>query len=253
MGNDDNEIPTLAWMAYFACGPGHQMIDRFPPVGDGNCCWGALVRGPESCLCWQPVYDLNQQAPDATAVTLLRAGIEPTTRTTMCGDCAYRPNSPEKNSDPTYNGDPEFLERIARDAERFWCHQGMRRPLKWVHPSGQEIPGSDAAYDPPKAKVDNGFVPFKADGTPAELCAGWDARRRALASHTDLPDDHTCNKCLSCKQLAGGDDDRSPWSAWEQLPEESKLAIRLGFVYPIPCDHCSGSGVEPADPQRSAP
>jgi hypothetical protein len=42
-------------------------------------------------------------------------------------------------------------------------------PVAYRHPSGAEIPGHPAGYDPPI--VDG--VPCKADGTPADLCAGW--------------------------------------------------------------------------------
>lgn len=68
-----------------------------------------------------------------------------------------------------------MLDRIAA-IDRFWCHQGMRRPLYWEHPAGVRITGSPADYDPPIEDL----VPFKADGTPADLCAGWAARSRAL-------------------------------------------------------------------------
>lgn len=157
------------------CGAGNP---DFPDLG-GGCCWGADLYGPESCTaCWEPVYDLEQADPDPLAVRLLAGGVTPVTRTAMCGDCAYRPGSPEKAGDPQHRGDAEFLEHIAQAGERFWCHQGMRRPLLYRHPSGAQVPGHPAAYKPPI--VDG--VPYQADGRPGELCAGWDARRRALAA-----------------------------------------------------------------------
>jgi hypothetical protein len=160
--------------------------DLFPPVGDGGCCDGELQYGPAGCTCWRPVYDLEQQPVDEDAQRLLAAGVEPVTRRLMCGDCAYRPDSPEKSGDETYEGDAEFLDNIAQTNRQFWCHQGMRIPLKWVHPAGIEIPGHPGAYRPPI--VDN--VPYRADGTPAELCAGWAARRRALVAVGEaLPDE----------------------------------------------------------------
>lgn len=149
----------------------------FPDAGNGTCCIGAAVYGPHRCTCWEPVFDLEQAPVDKTAVQWLGAGVTPVTRTRMCGDCAYRPNSPEKSGDETYAGDPDFLEGIAVNGERFWCHQGLRKPIAWRHPSGVEIPAHPGGYDPPKV---NG-VPYRADGSPGELCAGWDARRRALA------------------------------------------------------------------------
>lgn len=142
------------------------------------CCWGVVNDGPAGCLCWDPVHDLDQQPPDPQAVRLLAAGLEPSTRDGMCGDCAYRPESPEKTGDPTYRGDPEFLELIAENGHRFWCHDGMRRTLRLVHPSGMEIDGHPGAYDPP---IIDG-IPYRADGRPAALCAGWAARSRAIAA-----------------------------------------------------------------------
>jgi hypothetical protein len=132
-----------------------------------ECCEGAIDDGAAGCTCWEPIYDLEQQQPDTNA--------EPTTRTRMCGDCAYRPDSPEKSGDPSYRGDAAELERIAA-TDRFWCHDGMRKPVKWRHPAGIEVDGHPGSYDP--AIVD--FTPYKADGTPGNLCAGWDARRKAL-------------------------------------------------------------------------
>lgn len=150
----------------------------FPEVGDGTCCMGAAVYGPNRCTCWVPVFDLEQADIDQDAVRALAAGVAPNIRERMCPDCAYRPNSPEKSGDGTYVGDADTLEGLALRGERFWCHQGVRKPVAWRHPSGAEIPGHDGGYEPPI--INN--VPYRADGTPAELCAGWDARRRALAA-----------------------------------------------------------------------
>lgn len=131
-------------------------------AGKGMCCVAAAEGGALECICWKPVYDTDQQD--------LRPGAPmPESPPRMCGDCAYRPRSPERTGDPAYQGDSEFLHRIAGDGHPFWCHQGMRRPLKWVHPSGAEIPGSPAGYRPPI----HGGTPYKADGTAATLCSGW--------------------------------------------------------------------------------
>lgn len=145
------------------------------PDTGGTCCYGAVIYGPGRCTCWTPVFDLEQAEPDQQLVTWLAAGIEPNTRQRMCHGCAYRPNSPEQSDDPTYLGDHDELERIARE-DRFWCHQGMRRPVAWRHPTSVEVPGHPGGYQPPI--VNN--VPYKADGTPGELCAGWAARHRAV-------------------------------------------------------------------------
>lgn len=160
------------------CGVGGE---DFPPVGDGGCCYGEAMNGPAGCTCWTPVYDLDQQPPDELAQRLLENGVTPVTRRLMCEDCAYRPGSPEKTGAPDHAGDAEFLEGIAMAGERFWCHQGIRRPARWVHPAGAVHEGGPAAYSPPIVDA----VPYRADGSPAELCAGWDARRRALAVDRD--------------------------------------------------------------------
>lgn len=160
----------------------HDAGPDFPDTG-GTCCMGAAIYGPARCTCWKPIYDLEQAEVDKDAVRALAAGVTPTTRDTMCPDCAYRPNSPEKSGDEGYAGDSDTLEGLAARGDRFWCHTGIRRPVKWVHPSGIEIPGHAGNYMPPI--VNN--VPYKADGSPAELCAGWDARRRALAASRTEP------------------------------------------------------------------
>ncbi len=49
-----------------------------------------------------------------------------------------------------------------------------------------------------------------------------------------------CERCGGCKQIASGEEG-APWSTWEALPPESKLAIELGVVYPIDCPDCVGS------------
>ena len=97
----------------------------------------------------------------------------------MCHDCAYRPNSPEKTGDEAYAGDPQELERLARE-DRFWCHDGMRQPRSWLHPpSGVTIAAVLAGdYQPPIIEG----IPWRADGQPGLLCAGWAARRRALTA-----------------------------------------------------------------------
>jgi hypothetical protein len=165
------------------------------PDTDGACCMGSAMRGPGHCTCWQPVYDLEQQPLDQQARRWLAAGVEPVTRTRMCLECAYRPGSPEKTGAQGYNGDADELDRIAGSGDLFWCHEGMRKPLKFLHPSGVEFDGHPAGYDPP---IMDG-VPYRADGTPGELCAGWDARRRALAARVNheaqAPDPSTVPPC----------------------------------------------------------
>lgn len=145
------------------CGTGRD----WPDAGEGACCIGAAMFGPDRCTCWEPVYDMEQVTPDLT--------IPGTGRADMCADCAFRPDSPERNGADGYaHNDPDELDRIVGPAGGvFFCHQGIRRPIKWVHPSGAEVAGSPSNYDPPIVKN----VPFKADGTPADICHGFLVRR----------------------------------------------------------------------------
>jgi hypothetical protein len=124
------------------------------------CCAGAAEWGPGRCTCWDPVYDLEQAEPRTDEV--------PETRSQMCGDCAYRPDSPERQADP-YGmiGLPNF-----------WCHRGMRRPKEWRHPDGRVRRADPANYQPPI--VDG--VAYRADGHPAARCGGWAAEQRELAA-----------------------------------------------------------------------
>lgn len=180
-------IAAIIMVMSYVC---HGSLVDFPQIGDGTCCAGAAMLGPERCTCWEAIHDLEQQPPDQEKVRWLAAGVEPVTRDSMCGDCAYRPDSPERRGDPSYLGNAEDLERMAA-YDRFWCHQGMRRRIAWRHPSGavfeKDHPGS---YDPPII----GGIPYRVDGSPGELCAGWDARRRAIAAaraRLDQADDAT--------------------------------------------------------------
>jgi hypothetical protein len=149
------------------CGGSNYPVE-VPDLG-APCCYGAAIYGAQACTCWEPVYDLAQQQP-RTAVPQVRA--------TPCADCAYRGGSPERRGDPEYAGSGAELDRIVEAGEPFYCHQGIRRPVRYRHPSGAEVEGHAASYDPPIVVG----VPHRADGAPADLCAGWAARRlRALA------------------------------------------------------------------------
>ncbi len=148
------------------CGVGDPSL---PDAGDGVCCAGAALYGPERCTCWRSLYDREQVDP-------VPVPGPPQVRDGMCGDCAYRPGSPEKEDHPDYRGDADQLERLAASGTPFWCHDGLRRELLRRHPSGVEHPSLPGAYDPPMRDG----VPYRADGRPGLLCAGWDARRRAL-------------------------------------------------------------------------
>lgn len=144
-------------------------------IGLRECCMGAFEGGPADCTCWEPVFEVDQAE--------LQRGLVAGTRTTACSDCAYRPDSPERAGDERYMGSaPGELERLAAGAGTFWCHDGMRKPKEWRHSRlGIVVPATGDFYDPPMVDVDGEAIPFKADGTPGDRCAGWAARRAALA------------------------------------------------------------------------
>lgn len=163
---------TVSMNSFGVCGQDRDL----PDAGKGYCCMGAAVYGPNRCTCWEEEYDL-EQAPlqvhadvAPRALPLLESTGQP------CHDCAYRSGSPERRGDSGYSGDADELDELAGTNTPFWCHKGMRRVARVVHPSGVEVPGHPAAYQPP---VQDG-VPYCADGQPARVCAGWLARRRVL-------------------------------------------------------------------------
>jgi hypothetical protein len=129
---------------------------------EGNgCCAGDAIQGPEYCTCWEPVYEAVQArpVPDPDGVVA---------RDGLCGDCAFRPGSPERAEDYTR----ETLFRLADTGRPFYCHDGMRRPVLYRHPDGREVAGDTADWQPPI--VDG--IPYRLDGRPGMLCAGWAAR-----------------------------------------------------------------------------
>jgi hypothetical protein len=129
------------------------------------CCFGA-ANGEDAhdslthCTCWEPIFDLEQAPPNVE--------MEATTRETQCLDCAFRHESPE------YINESNELERSVKSGV-FYCHQGMRRPKVWRHPCGAEVIGDPADYAPPIQDS----IPYRADGSPAEKCAGWETRHNA--------------------------------------------------------------------------
>lgn len=147
----------------------------WPDVTNGiPCCEGNAYRGPASCTCWQAAYDLEQTAPRTEA----DAGVMPK----MCTDCAYRPGSPERQNDPTVVASARLLDDAVTAGIPFWCHNGLRRITHYVHPIGAiYVPEIDlaSAFTPP---IIDGR-PYKADGSPADYCAGWTARRLKEMSH----------------------------------------------------------------------
>lgn len=147
---------------------------ELPDAGHGACCIGAAVHGPQRCTCWVPVYDLDQQ-PVRPGLPLPRVPLR------MCGDCAYRPHSPERQGAEDYAGDEDLLEELVASGTPFYCHEGIRHPIAWRHPSGVEVPGHPGSYDPPILAG----VPYKADGTPANVCTGWLLRRAKVTGVAD--------------------------------------------------------------------
>ena len=129
-----------------------------------------MLGGLEGCTCWVPVYDVAQVDPAP-------GDLEP--RAAMCGDCAFRPGSPERADEWTR----EALYDLAEPGRpAFFCHDGMRRPVAWRHPAGPEVPGHPDDWQPPI----RAGVPYRADGRPGLLCAGWTAVRVArLAERSD--------------------------------------------------------------------
>lgn len=148
---------------------------RWPDVGNAEvpCCMAAVNLGHQWCTCWEPVFDVEQAAP----VTELTPGCQPT----MCGDCAYRPKSPERQGDPDAASHTDDLMHLVVTGTAFWCHEGIRRPTHWRHPSGATVPGAPNDYKP---EIVN-RVPYQADGTPALLCGGWAALRRKHAQQAN--------------------------------------------------------------------
>lgn len=129
---------------------------------DSSCCMGAATRGPHHCTCWVPVYDLEQaEELDVAAPT--------PTAAKCCVDCAYRPGSPERSDE----FEEEMLLDLPSGPSVFACHQGMRRAVTYRHPDGRELPAGEGDYMPP---IVAGRA-YRADGSPADLCAGWAARR----------------------------------------------------------------------------
>lgn len=148
-------------MAYLVANPDIDQYDeRFVD------CYGSAENGVTGCTCWVAVYSSEQFA--AQPCGLDRIDLPP--RRTRCADCAFRRDSPER-SDP-YQEDQ--LLALAFAGEPFFCHDGMRRPLIWRHPTLGDVPGDPADWHP--LIVD--AIPYRADGQPAFMCAGWTVERR---------------------------------------------------------------------------
>lgn len=139
----------------------HPDDDRAP------CCYGS-IHGQIGCTCWTPVWEHEQQpvCPPQRPEDLQA-------QRRMCGDCAYRKDSPERSNKLT----EEQLLELAEAGTPFWCHQGMRRAARWVHPDGRELPGQPDDWQPPM----RAGIPYRLDGQPGLLCAGWSTRAKHAA------------------------------------------------------------------------
>jgi hypothetical protein len=57
--------------------------------------------------------------------------------------------------------------------------------------------------------------------------------------------DNACCQCLGWKRVDDGEG--NSWKYWAELPAQSAVAVHMGFIKPITCPHCSGTGIEPAE------
>ena len=146
------------------CGGGAPAAALQVLVQMATCCQGAAELGPADCTCWEPVYDRDQAAPDPAAAPGI--GVQ-------CGDCAFRPGSPERVGDERYVS----IDQVPA-GQPFWCHRGMRKPVAWRHPAGITIEAAGDFYEPPIEASGRLGIPYKADGSPGDICAGWAARNR---------------------------------------------------------------------------
>lgn len=137
-----------------------------------DCCIGSANGGPGACTCWEVEYDQEQTPPGEPAVEVWPS---------MCDDCAYRPDSPERQHDDRYVEPPD-------NGEPFWCHRGMRKVRDWRHPAGIFVEADGDYYAPPgryleaewlDGRITRTAVPFQANGEPAKRCAGWAAHERS--------------------------------------------------------------------------
>lgn len=132
--------------------------ERYTP-----CCAGSAMGGPDDCTCWAPVFDHVQDPP-------VEGPTE--TRREMCGDCAFRKDSPERRR----GEDPG-------DLAGFWCHQGVRLAIAYIHPDGRrrkvpDVDGVPVDYQP----AQRGGRIFRATGQPGQRCAGWARANRVWSS-----------------------------------------------------------------------
>jgi hypothetical protein len=129
------------------------------------CCDGFAIFGPDRCTCWEDVYEPISAAPDieSSATVMPR----------MCGDCAFRRDSPERRGEPSSAAHWEDLQHLVESETPFWCHDGMPKIAGWRHPSGVWVP-APTTVDSYRPTVVDG-IPYRADGRTGSHCAGWAA------------------------------------------------------------------------------
>ncbi|HET8684993.1 MAG TPA: hypothetical protein VFM54_24435 [Micromonosporaceae bacterium] len=145
--------------------------EQHPDDDRPPCCYSS-VDGHDRCTCWVPVWNGTQRPPRPP-----RQPEDVCAQRRMCGDCAFRKDSPERAE----GWREEALFDLARGGTPFWCHQGMRQPVRWEHPDGRTVPGDPADWQPPMASG----IPYQLDGSPGLLCAGWVAHAARAAEEGD--------------------------------------------------------------------
>ena len=54
---------------------------------------------------------------------------------------------------------------------------------------------------------------------------------------------NACKRCLGWKKV--DEAEQQSWKYWAEMPEQSKIAIKVGLVKPIDCADCGGTGIQP--------
>lgn len=89
-------------------------------------------------------------------------------------------------------------------------------------------------------------------GKPIYVAPRVNAAIAALRGERPSDATRPCERCDGCGRIANSDDGEA-WTAWQDLPPPSDLAVRMGLVKPIPCPICGGSGKRgPTDPAKEA-
>lgn len=156
----------------FVCGTGW-LPEGIPDLSSDAdpCCAGRAIDGPRGCQCWIEVFSPPAQAEPRPGLPPVPDPLRP------CSTCAYNRDSPEKRSEPGYQAGPDDLERLAATGIPFYCHAGMRYLIGYVHPpSGRSWSPPLGDFRPPTVAG----VPYRADGSPGFVCAGWLLRRAVL-------------------------------------------------------------------------